>query len=126
MKWAPITLAHSLDLMQKTKYFRQSKHKKGNETMKNVTLQLGIALVLLVVSGATFAGANADFNAAVTTLTNWLEGSLGQLIAIGAFGIGIVMGMARQSLMAAAVGIGIALAVFNGPGIITNIITAVI
>ena len=53
----------------------------------------GVAVIVLasmVFASAAYAGADATFTPLVTKLTGWLNGSLGYLIAIGAFLVGLV------------------------------------
>ena len=53
----------------------------------------GAAMVILAsvtFASVAYAGADATFTPLVTKLTGWLNGSLGYLIAIGAFLVGIV------------------------------------
>ena len=81
-----------------------------------------LAAPALVVTGAAVAGGGgAEFDVAVAQMVDWLEGGLGQLLAVG-LGIGIV----QQSIMAVVVGIGMAIAVFYGPGILTGIISGAV
>jgi len=87
--------------------------------------KIGVAASVLALGGtAAFAGTAAtEFDAAVTLMTNWLEGSLGLVLSLAFFGIGLFMGLMRQSLMAAAVAIGCAFAVQLGPTILGSIVT---
>lgn len=65
-----------------------------------------------------------EFAGVWTTLTDWVQGTLGR-IAAGAFVlVGIIAGVARQSLMAFAVGIGGGVGLYNTPSILDNVLSA--
>ena len=83
--------------------------------------------VALILPGLSMAGTGgAEFNAAYTTLTNWLSGDLGRLIAAGLLIVGLAMGIVRQSIVAAVPAIGAALVVNVAPTIIGAVVTATI
>ena len=96
------------------------------ERMKQQALMvktLGFALFLgMVVTTPAFAGADVTFAALSLLVTNWLQGSLGTLLAlIGAlFGIGAALG-GRWSGMVT--GFGVAAGAFFIPAIIPSITT---
>lgn len=84
-----------------------------------------LAAPVAVVAGAAVAGGGGtEFGAIVTQLTDWLEGGLGQVLALGALAVGLGIGIVQQSIMSVVVGIAMAIAVFYGPGVLTGIITA--
>lgn len=83
------------------------------------------ALAPVAITGAAVAGGGGtEFGTLVTQLTDWLEGGLGQVIALGALAVGLGIGVVQQSVMAVVVGIAMAVAVFYGPGILTGVISA--
>lgn len=93
--------------------------------------KLTVFAVLFAMFGVLFgpeamAGTNGDFDSIYTTLKGWAQGSLGKVIAVGAFIVGIAAGIAQQSIMAAVIGIGMALVMYYGPTVMENIVTAVI
>ncbi len=65
-----------------------------------------------------------EFAAAVTQITDWLEGGLGQLLAIGSLAVGLGVGVVKQSIMSVVVGISMSLACAFGPGILTGVFSA--
>ena len=82
---------------------------------------------LSVLSGVALAtAADTDFAAVVTQLTNWTDGSLGKVLALAIFVVGMAAGVVRQSLMAAVAGIAGAMVLSYGPAIITNVFGATI
>jgi conjugal transfer pilus assembly protein TraA len=94
-------------------------------------LALAVIAVLAVVSLAmpevSLAGTGgAEFNPAYTTITNWLQGDLGRLIAASLLVVGLVMGVVRQSIMAAVPAIACGLVATVAPTIIGAVVTAVI
>jgi len=85
-------------------------------------LTAGIALA--VVTAAALAGADTTFDTTVNQITDWSEGSLGKLAAVGGVAVALV-GMILKfdwRLIAGAVGIGLTAA--TGPGIVTSLATA--
>ncbi|WP_298637048.1 TraA family conjugative transfer protein [uncultured Umboniibacter sp.] len=92
---------------------------------KNVTLAVASGLTL-AAAGAAVAGGSADttFDSVYTQLKDWLNGSLGKVLA-GAFVlVGVIAGVARQSLMGFAVGVGAGVGLFNIGTIIDSLFTA--
>lgn len=88
-------------------------------------LQALALLALATVAGSAMAGTGGtEFAAAVTQITGWLEGGLGQLLAIGALAVGLGIGVVKQSIMAVCVGIAMSLACAFGPGVMTGVFTA--
>jgi conjugal transfer pilus assembly protein TraA len=72
-----------------------------------------------------FAGTGGgEFDDIWITMTDWVEGTLGRIIAAGIVIVGIVAGIVRQSLMAFAIGIGGGMGLYNTPTIIEEILTA--
>lgn len=94
--------------------------------MKNMKMKSALALLIVMGSGAAFAGINADFQDAVTTLTDWTTGSLGMLISLAIVTVGLAVGIVKQSIMGVVVGVGAALVLQNAATIITNMFTAVL
>jgi len=87
----------------------------------------GLVMAGIVVAAQVVqAGNDATFNVALTMITDWLEGSLGKLIAIAGLAIGLVGGIARGNLMAAATGVGMAIVGSAGPAILTGVFAAVL
>lgn len=89
---------------------------------------MGLMLVCgLALSNVSFAGTGGtEFNPAYTTITDWLQGDLGRLIAASLLVVGLVMGVVRQSIMAAVPAIACGLVATVAPTIIGAVVTAVI
>lgn len=92
--------------------------------MKNTIKKVGVGALMLVVGSMAMAGTDTTFALAVTTLTDWLEGSMGVMLALAFVTVGLVAGIARQSLIAFAVGIGGALGISIAPGLLAGIFSA--
>ena len=97
--------------------------------LKNIVKKYGLATTaLLALSGAALAGSASggtggatEFQNMFDTLVGWTEGFLGKMLAVGAFLIGMGMGIVKQSIMAVALGIAFALTLAYAPAIIEGI-----
>ena len=68
---------------------------------------LMLGLMALVIAENSFAGTGGDeFSDVWTTIKDWTQGTLGRVVAGSMILVGIISGVARQSLMAFAIGIG--------------------
>ncbi len=65
-----------------------------------------------------------DFDEVWELLAGWTQGALGKVLALGALILGIGFGLVRQSVAAAAVGLGMAIVLQYGPYVINQIIGA--
>jgi len=85
---------------------------------------IAAAVAVAVVTTAAVAGADTTFDSTVSQITDWSEGSLGKLAAVGGVAVALV-GMILKfdwRLIAGAVGIGLTAA--TGPAIVTSLATA--
>lgn len=91
-------------------------------------LALPVALITLAVATSpAFAGqGGTEFSDIYDLLTGWSQGTLGKVMAVGMFLVGIGMGIVRQSVTAAVTGVGGALVLNYGPQVIDNVFTALI
>lgn len=90
-------------------------------TRKHVAIALGGALI----AGSAVAGSGGnEFATAYGQIKDWMEGTLGKLMAVGALAVGLGMGVVKQSIMASVVGVSLALACAYGPGVLDGILTA--
>lgn len=92
-------------------------------------LMLGAATMLVVGSTlmpelALAGTGGTEFDSIWTTLTDWMEGTLGRIAAGAMILVGIIAGVARQSLMSFAVGIGGGLGLYNAPTVLDGVMTA--
>jgi conjugal transfer pilus assembly protein TraA len=95
-----------------------------NSERRALTLALlGLALAPCIAQAGVGGG---EFDTIYTTLTDWAQGTLGRVIALGMILVGLGIGVIRQSIMGAIVGVAGGLALFNAPDIIDGIVGAVI
>lgn len=80
------------------------------------------APVVAGVTSAVAGGGGTEFTAISTQLQGWLEGGLGQVLALGSLAVGLGIGIVQQSIMSVVVGIAMSIAVFYGPGVLTGIV----
>lgn len=87
-----------------------------------------LAVTMMLFSGVALAGDAQDgttaFNSVWTTLQEWIQGTLGRIVAVSMILVGIVAGIARQSLMAFAIGIAGGMGLYNTPTIVNGIMGA--
>ena len=93
-----------------------------NEQKAQMGLLLGLAMMgpLSVMAGA----GGGEFTEVYDQLTAWSNGILGKVLGIAALLVGLGVGVIKQSVIAAVVGIAMALTAAFGPGVIDGIITA--
>lgn len=90
-------------------------------------MMIGLAVVMLLVMAASVmagTGGTTEFGTVYTTVQGWFAGTLGKIIAIVFFGVGMCIGVVRQSILACVTGLACALAMAYGPDIIDSTITA--
>lgn len=84
-----------------------------------------VAVAALTAPDMAHAGAGGtEFDEVWTTIKDWTQGTLGRIIAGALILVGIVGGIARQSLMAFAIGIGGGMGLYNSPVIVESIMGA--
>ena len=82
---------------------------------------LAISMMAELAVGGT--GGTA-FQSIYTDLSQWSQGYLGRLVVLMMVVVGIVAGVARQSLSAFAVGAGGGIGVYNAPDIVDLLVSA--
>ena len=60
------------------------------ENKKLVSTAVAIAVAMTLAIGTAYAGTDTTFTPLATKISGWLSGSLGYLLALGAFLVGIV------------------------------------
>lgn len=84
-----------------------------------------LGLIVLIISEPSFAGTGGDsFKDVWDTLKEWTQGTLGRIVAGAMVLVGIVGGIARQSLMAFALGIGGGMGLYNTPTVVESVMSA--
>lgn len=89
-----------------------------------IFLVLVSALLVLMMSSAMAGGGGDEFDEVWDTIEDWTTGTLGKIIAGAMILVGIIGGVARQSLMAFAVGISGAMGLNYAPEIVSSIMSA--
>ena len=85
------------------------------------------ALATVAMAPDAKAGtAGTEFDAIYTLLVGWSQGTLGKIISLGMFLVGLSAGIVNQSIVSVVIGLGGALAVYYGPNIISNVVSALI
>ena len=95
--------------------------------MKRALLASLAGVAIVAVAPDVMAGTGGtEFNDIYTLLIGRSQGTLGKIIALGMFLVGLSAGIVNQSIVSVVVGLGGALAVYYGPTIINNVVTALI
>lgn len=109
--------------MEAIKKFFSSKDQTNFMLLAGAVL---IMAVMLFTQDAHAGTGGTAFDTVWDTLKEWTTGTLGRVIAGAMVLVGIVAGVARQSLMAFAIGIGGGVGLYNAPTILESIVTATI
>lgn len=84
-----------------------------------------MAVGLLLLPDTVQAGTGGTaFDDVWTTLKDWTQGTLGRIVAGAMILVGVIGGIARQSLMAFAMGIGGGMGLYNTPTVVESIMSA--
>jgi len=91
-----------------------------------ILLFLGLMLVafLLAPEQAHAGTGGTAFDEVWSTLKDWIQGTLGRIVAGAMILVGVIGGIARQSLMAFAIGIGGGMGMYNAPTVVESIMSA--
>ena len=91
----------------------------------NKFVKYAAPVAAMTIAGAAVAGTGGtEFSDLKDLFEGWSKGILGRILAVGALLIGIAFGLVRQSVVAAVIGIAVAVVLSYGPTVISNIITA--
>jgi conjugal transfer pilus assembly protein TraA len=81
-------------------------------------------VILAMAAGTAYAGAaGSEFDTVWTTLTGWIEGTLGQVIAVTFIIVGVVAGVAKGSIFGLVTGIAAGLGLITAPTVVDNMFT---
>ena len=92
--------------------------------LNNSSLKKNLIFGALLAASAALVIAGdggKEFEAVYEMIEGWATGTLGKIIALI---VGIGFGLVRQSVIAAVIGIAMALVLNFGPSVISNILTA--
>jgi conjugal transfer pilus assembly protein TraA len=85
---------------------------------------LAITVIVALPEWAQAASTSGPLTQVYTDMSSWVQGNVGKTTALAMIMVGLVAGIARQSLMAFAVGIGGGLGLYNAPTIIDTVFNA--
>ena len=93
--------------------------------MNTKFIKFAAPVVLGASASAAMAGTGgSEFSDVATLLEEWSQGVLGKILALGALIVGIAFGLVRQSVVAAVIGISMAIVLQYGPDVIEGIVTS--
>lgn len=99
-----------------------------NRTDAKLSSKLQALLVVAIVAAVplqAMAGVGGtEFTEVYDQLTGWANGILGKVLGVAALLVGLGVGVIKQSVIAAVVGIAVALTAGFGPGVIDGVITS--
>ena len=96
---------------------------KAKVFMPPVMAALLIAAVVAPMQATAGAG-GTEFTQVYDQLTGWSNGTLGKTLGLAALLVGLGVGVIKQSVIAAVVGIAMALTAGFGPGVIDGVISS--
>ena len=82
-----------------------------------------VATLMMVATTASAGAGGTTFDTIYTTVRGWAEGTLGKLLAVSAFLIGMGIGIVRQSVLAIVLGLAFAVSLAYAPAVIDSIFT---
>ncbi len=104
-----------------------SKVRNWTELNGSIVLRLSLVALSLIASDVALAGdQGSEFDDVWNTLLGWAQGTLGKIIALSMMLVGIIAGVARQSIMAFAMGISAGLGLFYAPNVINGVVSATV
>lgn len=87
--------------------------------------KLALALPLAAAATAVHAGAGGtEFQTIYDQVSGWSNGVLGKTLAVSSLLVGLGIGVIKQSVLAAVVGVAMGLVAGFGPSVVDGIITA--
>lgn len=99
-----------------------------NHRQTNISYAALFVLVamLLFATVAEAGTGGSEFDSIWDTVKDWTQGTLGRVISVVMVLVGIIGGIARQSIIAFAIGVGGGIGLYNTPIIIESIVTATV
>ena len=94
------------------------------KTTKNLQLVALVAVAAMLPLQAMAGAGGTEFTQVYDQLTGWANGTLGKVLGVSALLVGLGVGVIKQSVIAAVVGIAMALTAGFGPGVIDGVISS--
>ena len=91
-----------------------------------VLTTVATAAVLLSATDAMAGTGGTEFDDIYNLLVGWTQGTLGKIISLGMFMVGLAAGIVNQSIVAVVIGIGGALALYYAPTVISNVVAGLV
>jgi len=93
--------------------------------LKNLVKKAALPAIVAGASLPALAGTGGtEFNTVYDQISGWTEGTLGKTITVAALLVGLGIGVIKQSVIAAVVGLAMAMVAAFGPGVIEGVFTA--
>ena len=97
---------------------------KKEAAILNTVLAIGV--FGLVVAQATAGSGGTEFTQIHSQISGWVNGMLGKTLGVASLLVGLGIGVIKQSVMAAVVGVSIALVAGFGPDVIDGVVGSAI
>lgn len=91
--------------------------------MKNIA-KIIVPAALMGAAAAHAGTGGTAFQTVYDEVSGWTNGTLGKTIAVSALLVGIGIGVIKQSVIAAVVGVSMGLVAGFGPGVIDGVVSA--
>jgi conjugal transfer pilus assembly protein TraA len=95
-----------------------------NHSSKKIETALLLAFAITLPLQAMAGAGGTEFTQVYDQLTGWANGTLGKVLGVSALLVGLGVGVIKQSVIAAVVGIAMALTAGFGPGVIDGVVSS--
>lgn len=102
----------------------QTQNRSNSKLTNKLQLALMVAIAASVPLQAMAGAGGTEFTEVYDQLSGWANGILGKVLGVAALLVGLGVGVIKQSVIAAVVGIAVALTAGFGPGVIDGVITS--
>jgi conjugal transfer pilus assembly protein TraA len=99
---------------------------KGFLMSKSVLLAVLAVFTALLAPEVMAGTGGTEFNDIYTLLVGWSQGTLGKIIALGMFMVGLSAGIVNQSIVSVVIGIGGSLALYYSPTVISGVVAGLV
>lgn len=102
----------------------RNKNILGNAPSVQALFLILLAMAILSPQVALAGAGGTEFTQVYDQLTGWANGTLGKVLGVAALLVGLGVGVIKQSVIAAVVGIAMALTAGFGPGVIDGVVSS--